>query len=75
MNELHILVECYAGHRGEETPSSFRLGKRKVEVREVIDRWLAPDDRYFKVRGDDGSVYILRHDVTSDRWELTMFER
>jgi hypothetical protein len=74
-NELHILVECYAGHRGEETPSSFQLGKRRVEVMEVIDRWLAPDDRYFKVRGDDGSVYILRHDVTSNRWELTMFER
>lgn len=74
-NDLSIRVECYAGHRGEETPSSFRLGKRKVEVTEVIDRWLAPDDRYFKVRGDDGSVYILRHDVASDRWELTMFER
>jgi len=26
-----------------------------------------------KVRGDDGDVYILRHDVPSDAWELTLF--
>ncbi len=37
----------------------------------VLDRWLAPDHRYFKVRGDDGGVYILRHDAERDVWELT----
>ncbi len=71
---LIVRVECYAGHRGEETPRRFSLGKRKVEVAEVLDRWLAPDHRYFKIRGDDGDTYILRHDVLLDRWELTVFE-
>jgi hypothetical protein len=66
-----ITVECYAGYRGEETPRRFRLGERSVDVREVLDQWLAPDHRYFKVRGDDGEVYILRHDTGVDRWELT----
>ena len=42
---------------------------------EVIDRWLAPDHRYFKVVGDDRATYILRHDVATARWELTLFER
>ncbi|MCH7887955.1 MAG: hypothetical protein IIA00_01610 [Proteobacteria bacterium] len=70
-----IRVECYAGHRGEETPRRFFLGARPVEVVDVIDRWLAPDHRYFRVGGDDGAVYILRHDVGSERWELTMFDR
>ena len=51
------------------------LGARPVEVVDVIDRWLAPDHRYFRVGGDDGAVYILRHDVGSERWELTMFDR
>lgn len=68
-------VECHAGHRGEETPRRFSLGGRQVEVVEVIDRWYGPDHRYFKLRGDDGAVYLLRHDETADRWELTMFER
>ena len=70
---LQIHVECYAGHRGEETPRVLVLGDRRVEVTEVLDQWLAPDHRYFKLRGDDGHVYIVRHDVGSQVWEMTMF--
>ena len=72
---LAILVECYAGQRGEEEPRRFWLGTTPVDVTEVLDRWLAPDHRYFKLRGNDGGTYILRHDAVGDRWELTMFER
>jgi hypothetical protein len=41
----------------------------------VLDAWLAPDHRYFKLRGDDGDTYIVRHDPVADSWELTMFRR
>ncbi len=71
---MPIKVECYAGYSGEETPRRFILGERKIEVVDVLDRWFAPEHRYFKVRGDDGFVYILQHDVTSSQWELTMFD-
>lgn len=71
---MEIPVECYAGYRGEETPRAFFLGERRIEVLEVLDRWLAPDHRYFKIEGDDGGLYILRHDVVSDKWELTLFK-
>jgi hypothetical protein len=74
MEPLALMVECYAGHRGEETPRRFTLAGRTVEVAEVLDRWLAPDHRYFKVRDADGDVYILRHDAERDRWELTMYD-
>jgi hypothetical protein len=70
-----IRVECHAGYRGEETPRALVIGVRRVEVREVLDRWLAPDHRYFKLRGDDGDVYIVRHAPEPDVWELTMFAR
>lgn len=69
-----INVSCYAGYRGEQEPRSFELSGRNVEVTEILDRWLAPDHRYFKVRGDDGGAYILRHDEEEERWELTMFD-
>jgi len=68
-----IRVECYAGYCGEETPRCFFLHDRQIEVAEVIDRWLAPDHRYFKLRGNDGSLYIIRNDVANDLWELTMY--
>ena len=68
-------VDCHAGYRGEETPRRFRLGDREIEIAEVVDRWLAPDHRYFKVQDTQGDLYILRTDVASDRWELTWFRR
>lgn len=71
---LQITVECYAGYRGEETPRRFHVGERTVEVVEVLDRWLAPDHRYFKIKGDDGGLYILRHDVKLDIWQMTLSE-
>ena len=58
---LTIKKECY------EYP-------RRVLFRLVLDQWLAPDHRYFKVEGDNGSIYIVRHDMTSLQWELTLFE-
>ena len=71
---MKIQVECYSGYRGEETPRRLTIGERVIEVAEVLDRWIAPDHRYFKVRGDDGSTYILRHDMISLDWELILFE-
>jgi hypothetical protein len=71
---IEIRVECYAGHRGEQTPRVLEIGGRRLEVTRVLDQWLAPDHRYFKVEGDDGAMYLIRHDVIGDRWELTLFQ-
>ena len=70
---LRVAVGTYAGHRPDEAPRAFSLGTRRVVVAEELDRWLDPEHRYFKVRGDDGDIYILRYDVPSDAWELTLF--
>ena len=67
-----LKVECYAGYRDEETPRRLSWQGSTIEIAEVLDRWLAPDHRYFKVRGKDGGTYILRREVGPDRWELTM---
>jgi hypothetical protein len=68
-----VRVECYAGHRAEEAPSRFFLGKREIGVVEIIDRWLDPAHSHFKVRGDDGGIYILRYEDGSDSWEMILF--
>jgi hypothetical protein len=68
-----VAVECYAGHRGEQTPRILTIGDRRVTVAEVVDAWLAPDYRNFKLRGTDGDTYLVRHDERSNTWELTMF--
>jgi hypothetical protein len=73
-SHMKIHVECYAGYQGEETPQRLRFDHRVVEVIDVIDRWLAPDHRYFKVKGEDGATYMLRHDVELGAWQLVMFD-
>jgi len=67
---VKIAVECYAGYRGEQEPRAFTLGERRFEVVEIVDRWLAPEQRYFKVKADDGRVLVLRQDAASGDWEL-----
>ena len=71
---MKIEVECYSGYRGEETPRRIRFTEREVTVSEVLDRWLSPDHRYFKVRGDDRAIYIIRHDTSRWAWELTAYQ-
>jgi hypothetical protein len=75
MSTLEIQVKCHAGYRGEETPRELRLGARRVVVEAVLDRWLSPDHRYFKIRGDDGGIYIIRHDPQEALWELIFFDQ
>lgn len=72
---LRVSVECHAGYRGEERPVRIRFPDRLVDVVEILDQWLAPDHRYFKVRTAEGDTCILRHDSAADAWELTYFER
>ena len=76
MNEvpLSVRVSCYEGYRGEEEPRRLWFGERAVEVVEIVDRWFAPDHRYFKVRGNDNGTYIIRYDETTGVWELTVFD-
>ena len=71
---MQIRVDCYAGYRGEETPCTIRMADNKIEVIKVVDRWLAPDHRYFKILGDDEATYIIRHDSVSGQWELVFYQ-
>ena len=67
-------MKCYAGYRAEETPRTIGFKSREIGVKQVLDRWLDPAHRYFKVLGDDDGIYIIRHDTHSDEWELTYYQ-
>ena len=71
---MKLPVQCYAGHRGEEEPRALDLCDRRIEIMEIIDRWLSPDHRYFRVQAYDGRGYVLRHDEAGE-WELTLFRQ
>lgn len=71
---LQVRVERSTELHDEQAPGRFFLGGRAVDVIEVIDRWIGQDHGYFKVRGSDSGIYILRHDVPGDMWEMTLYD-
>ena len=70
---MKIRVESYDGYRACERPLRFHIGSKKREVVDLLDRWYGEDHDYFKVRADDGGVYVLRYGRGDDRWELTQY--
>ena len=72
---MKIIVECYSGYRVEETPRRILFKSHTVEVLKIIDRWLSPDHRYFKIRGSDNGEYIIRYDTQKLIWELTFYRQ
>lgn len=69
-----LQVETRAGPHGDREPLAFFLGRQRLAVLRIIDRWLAPDYGYFKVEASDGSIYILRCGNHAGNWELTLFQ-
>ena len=72
---MTLRVECYAGGRADERPIRFQLDSHDYMVEEVLDQWYGPSDAFFKVRADDGNLYILRQDraTPAGLWSLEAF--
>jgi hypothetical protein len=68
-----LVVECAPEPRRGEVPVRFGWLGRMRGVAEVLDWWESEAIRDFRLRGDDGCVYILRHDLRHDHWELRFF--
>ena len=72
---MRVRVETYSGYGGMEMPRRIYFDERRIDVAENLDQWHGPDYRYFKVKGDDGNLYILHLDEGRAEWSLTLFQR
>ena len=72
---MNVEVACYSGYKGDERPVRFRLGSQDYSVEEVLDQWYGPQDLFFKVRANDGNMYILRRGLSTPEgdWSLESF--
>ena len=66
----NIKVTAYSGYKANERPISFKWRDRTLQIQDIIDRWYGPGHDYFKVRADDGNIYIIRWDRYLDIWRL-----
>lgn len=74
---FQVRVECYSGYKADQRPQRFYIGQTCYEVQEVLDQWYGPQDTWFRVRAQDGNLYILRHTFSGqqDFWTLESFRR
>ena len=74
---MNLRVECYSGFKADQRPVRFQLNGAVYFVEELLDQWYGPRDTYFKVRADDGNIYILRHDTSTPEgeWSLESFRQ
>lgn len=72
---MKVDVECYAGRKADERPVRFRLEGKKYSVEAVLDQWYEPESIFYKVRADDGNLYILRQQTSrpDGAWDLVSF--
>jgi len=77
MRTMKLSVEYYSGRKADERPARFWLEGRQYFVKAVLDQWYDPESIFYKVRADDGNLYILRQQTwTPDgTWELVSFRR
>jgi hypothetical protein len=75
MDGPYLIVEAFAGYKGEKTPRSFLLEGKTLRVEKVVDRWYTETHIYFRINASDGQRYVLRLDLDEDCWELIMLER
>jgi hypothetical protein len=72
---MRIRTDFHPDDRAGSALRHFYFDGRQVEIVETIDQWYGPDYRYLKVRGDDGSLYILHFDEPHEEWALIMYRR
>jgi len=69
-----IVVDCQPDPGGEPIPHALHFGLARVAVKVLVARWHGRDHRYFKLLGEDGAVYIVRHDLHAGLWELAFYD-
>ncbi len=74
MSEEKIEVMAYSGYRGEETPRVILLHGERIEVTEILKRWIEERSedrsrkRFFKIKTNDRRVDVIYYDEEVKDW-------
>jgi hypothetical protein len=74
VSEERIEVIAYSGYRGEETPRIILLQGERIEVIEILSRWVEESleystrKRFYQVRGDDRFIHKIYYDEKEMQW-------
>lgn len=74
---MKLSVQCYSSRKADEWPLRFQLEGRQYEIEGVLDQWFDPGSILYKVRADDGNLYVLRQQTSTPdgEWALVSFRK
>jgi hypothetical protein len=72
--DMRVRVECYSGRKAYERPSAFGSMIISGLSKRCLKAGTEPNDAFFRIRADDGIVYILRHDTSVADGSLVAFD-
>ena len=73
-SEEKIEVIAYSGYRGEETPRIISLRGQRIEVIEILKRWIEEESddrttkRFYEIKGNDGVVRRIYYNEKTMEW-------
>ncbi|MDD3717343.1 MAG: hypothetical protein PHP28_01610 [Actinomycetota bacterium] len=76
LTDRPVDVKCYSGFKANERPLSFTFCEREFSVMDIEGSWFEQDAAgrerrvCFRVRADDGNLYLLSCGEGSDDWLL-----
>lgn len=70
---MNATVECHSGYKYGERPLALHWEGQRLEVREVLAAWRAPEGPRFRVRAENGQCFELSYQEFADEWEIRLF--
>ena len=68
MTDKPVKVVCYSGHTYAERPVLLIWEGFEHKVKQIEKEWQEPGARLFKVRIEDGRLFILSYNERGDEW-------
>lgn len=66
-------VKCYSGHIYPEEPHSFAWQGEELRAKSIEKAWQEPGRRLFRVVTENGRLFELCYNETTDKWCATEF--
>ena len=69
-----IEIITYSGYRGEERPVAFVLRGERIEIIEILERWIEEEFReriqkgFFVIKGSDGNTHKIYQEIHTAEW-------
>lgn len=66
------MVECFSSHAYADRPVALTWEGERLPVAEIEASWREPYLKRFRVRTEDGRVFMLNYFEKRDSWEIEL---